>query len=658
MSEPTHPDSSASDIPQDDLPAARQTEAAAEKQDTPQDASPAEEQEQHDDAPEPEKTNPEDEKDFPPVLDESGAADGSDAKLSEDSDPARQEEAGQQDDQSTPADPHQTAPADQPGEEQQEKESEQPPLAEPPARTGVAPVINVPTGPDTGLGGFFDTLDERAKEWWATYRIRRARKKVLAVKAAKEQPVTPPSDEDSAKTPGPPPDAPAGHRARHSGSRSGPQSSPDDDSARIGLPKPPPAEQRPADQLFTGSIPVVAEEGSTPSADKAPVPSNEVDDDDRTTVLPAYRGDEPAAPASAPSRRELDELRRRNVIAQKATAIEKATSDPAPAPYGGSGYIGSAGWEYSYEPADDEEDLYTYIPPYNLPSRDTDPEPTQWDLARRVFVSVGALAAVISTLWMFGWFSPSEENPAILTQNGLQEAYADGWFSGELALLSPDHNWYWIWPLIALTLVAHSLYQWRPSQRSTPRQQRSGWWVGTASLLMLVLTAALHTGIFTLALLSAVTIAAALTQAIRQFNLYTARSDTERQLTDDIIGLFYGFAVIQAMSTLSIWLTQRGWDIPGIPAALWAIAGLLLCIWIAAFYSMTERGRITIALGLAWGLFWLVFPRILGEVTSVWVALGAALGAFIVILCTQSRRYRINHAERRAAMGRPLEDII
>lgn len=44
--------------------------------------------------------------------------------------------------------------------------------------------------------------------------------------------------------------------------------------------------------------------------------------------------------------------------------------------------------------------------------------------------------------------------------------------------------------------------------------------------------------------------------------------------------------------------------------------------------------------------------------TSVWIAIGAAMGAFIVILCTQSRRYRINHAERRAAMGRPLEDII
>ncbi|WP_258933587.1 hypothetical protein [Nesterenkonia pannonica] len=35
------------------------------------------------------------------------------------------------------------------------------------------------------------------------------------------------------------------------------------------------------------------------------------------------------------------------------------------------------------------------------------------------------------------------------------------------------------------------------------------------------------------------------------------------------------------------------------------------------------------------------------------MAVGAAISAFIVILATQSRRHRINHAERRAAMGLP-----
>ena len=57
-------------------------------------------------------------------------------------------------------------------------------------------------------------------------------------------------------------------------------------------------------------------------------------------------------------------------------------------------------------------------------------------------------------------------------------------------------------------------------------------------------------------------------------------------------------------------------------------------------------------------MFWLVFPRLLSDLQSVTVAIVAAMGAFIIILATQSRRHRINYAERRAAMGRPVDDII
>lgn len=609
LSEPTHRDSSASDFDSPDCPSADSAaEAATENA---QEETPTAVQEQE----------------------ESSAVEVTDAVEESVEDLAGASTENEDEDhldETEPVDDAAPAGEAEPVDEVEapEESAETEPRPEPVQHTGVAPLINVPTEPDKGLGGFFDTLDERTKNWWGTYQIRRARKKVLAAKAAEREAATKEAEETEA----------AAHRARERESTPPTEAAAATSAPHLDLPKPPPAEERPADQLFTGSIPVIEE--------------------DATTVIPAYRDSEPAPPAPPTSSSEQEEQRRRTVIAEKAAAIERATSESGPGPHAGAGYIGASYLQDYYEPADDEEDLYTYIPPYNLPSRDADPEPTQWDLARRIFVSAGALAAAVSALWMFGWFSSGEGSPAILTQGGLQEAYADGWFSGEQALLSPDHHWYWIWPLVALGVVIHALYQWRPSQQSTSRQQRTGWFVGAASGLMLVLTAALYAGNFTLTLLSAGGISIALTLTVRQFNLYTARTDTERQFTDDVVGLFYGFSLVQIMSALSVWLTQRGWDIPGIPTLFWALAGLVLAVWIAAFYSMTERGRISIALGLAWGLFWLVFPRILGEVTSVWIALGAALGAFIVILCTQSRRYRINHAERRAAMGRPLEDII
>lgn len=423
----------------------------------------------------------------------------------------------------------------------------------------------------------------------------------------------------------------------------------DAEAPKLSLPKPPPPENRP--QRNWVSLPLGELASEEPAQDEA-APEESPSADPQPPAPPApqpprersARDSRPMpwdadAPRAGRVRPDADADRRREIILEKASAIEAATT-PAAVPV-------------QEDDGDEEDDLYTYIPPYNLPSRDPDPPAQRSDFHRQVFVTLGAVAAFASLLWMFGLFG----SPAILGGGALDEVL-DGWFSGENALLSPDSNFFWLWPVVVSAIIAHTVFQWQESQKSTPRQQRSGWRIGLASLLMLGWTAAVHAELLTLAVLAALAMALALMDAIRQFNFHTARNTTERRLTDATAGLFAGWALVLAMSSLSVWLTALGIRIPGIPALLWALIGLLLCIWIGAFYSMTERGRITIALGLGWGMFWLIFPRLLSDLTSVGVAIGAAMGAFIVILATESRRHRINHAERRAAMGRPVEDII
>ncbi|WP_022871932.1 DMT family transporter [Nesterenkonia alba] len=476
--------------------------------------------------------------------------------------------------------------------------SEEVVLAEPHTSSAPSAPASSPSAAQESSPDFFDSLDQKLKSWWAQRQQRRAQKNAPPT----EQQTTPaegaaqPTAEGVTSTPSEPgPPAPGTGAEVSTGW---------EDATQI--------------------LPPVPEEDHPGESDPSETAEGRV-----------------ALPPPPRTRQQLDDDRQRHLIAQKAAAIEAATSGHQQ--------------PVRYESADDEEDLYTYIPPYNLPSRDPDPEPTTTDLARRIFVTLGAAAAVASVMWMLGWFGTES---SILPGNGLNEQYSGGWFSGEYALLTPDHNVYWLWPVLALGLVAHAVFQWQPSQESTPRQRRSGWLVGSAALGMLVVTAGLYAGWITIVALASVAMALTLLEAIRQFNHYTARNRMERQLTDDVVGLFFGFALVQATSALSARLTSWGWDIPGIPSLLWAGLGLFLCVWTAAFYSMTERGRVTIALGLGWGMFWLVFPRVFGEVSSPWVAIGAAMSAFIVILATQSRRHRINHAELRAAMGRPLEDII
>lgn len=355
---------------------------------------------------------------------------------------------------------------------------------------------------------------------------------------------------------------------------------------------------------------------------------------------PAETDDRPLPWDRAADSRSASAERRRAVILEKASAIEAATSrteEPLE----------------EDERADEEEDLYTYIPPYNLPSRDPDPAPRPHDLLRRLVVTLGAGAAVLSVLWMSGW----QSDVRILAVGGL-DGLVDGWYSGRRALLTPNAVHYWLWPLIVVGLVLHALHQWAPSQRSTPRQRRSGWLVACASWLMLGWTAAVHAGLLWLAVLASLAAALALLDAVRQFTFHTARSVSERRLTDRPVGLFAGWALVGAMSSVSIALTAVGVRIPGVPADLWGMVGLMATVWTGAYYAMTERGRMAVALGMGFGLLCLVFPRLFSDAPSAWVAVGAAFGAFIVVLATESRRHRINHAERRAAMGRPVDDII
>lgn len=472
---------------------------------------------------------------------------------------------------------------------------------------------------DSGKPDFFDDLDQRLRTWWAGRHERRAAKqrareeaRLAAEQQAAAQAQAEAEQAAAEQTP-PPPPAPAAHRTGL------PWENLDDATQVIPAYREPEPEQ-PA-QPEQPPAPEAA-----PGQEEANVP----------TTLPPAPGEVTTRPSPPPRvRRALDEQRQRSVIAQKAAAIEAATSSYDDPP--------------RYEFADDEEDLYTYIPPYNLPSREPDPEPDKWDFYRRIAVSVGAFSAFFSAVWMTG----------IFTSAGIFGSQLRGtWYDGDLALLTPERWWYWIWLPLTAGLIAHAIFQWKPSQESTPRQRRSGWLVAGASFLTAPLTLSLHYQWTVVAALLSLALVPPLLEAVRQFNQHTARNETERRLTDDPVGLFFGFALLQAGSALSALLTSWGWAIPGIPAGLWAMIGLGLCVWTAAFYSMTERGRITIAIALAWGMMWLVFPRVLGEATSVWVAVGAMMSAFIVLMATQSRRHRINHAERRAAMGRPLEDII
>lgn len=334
------------------------------------------------------------------------------------------------------------------------------------------------------------------------------------------------------------------------------------------------------------------------------------------------------------ARESLPEWRRRDRIVEKAQAIEAATERRAQA--------------IQLLESEPEPVPRTYIPPYNLPSTDPDPEPTGLDLLRRITVTLTWAAMVFAGAWSLGMIG---DRLRYLELGG-------GRYTADFSMLSMASWHVAIWPMLWIYLGVHVIHQWLPSQASAERQRHTGWRLAAAMVgvsLWLVLT---RLGLPWLDVVLWIGIGYLLVDAIHQFNLYTARNGTERAITDGAIGFFAGWAIIFATSLISVTLQRLGVDLLWIPGSVWAVLALIVVIWGTAMLTMTERGRITIALGLAWGLAAILGPRLIGgPMQSVWVAIVAAMGAFIVLLATENRRYRINHAEHRAALGHEPEDF-
>ncbi|MFB0834973.1 hypothetical protein ACX8Z9_07155 [Arthrobacter halodurans] len=292
---------------------------------------------------------------------------------------------------------------------------------------------------------------------------------------------------------------------------------------------------------------------------------------------------------------------------------------------------------------EDTEPEPIYVPPYNLPSTEPNPPEVQADLYRRTAQAVAAGVALLLGFLCLGVFGGETAHSTPGSP-----------FHPDFSLLSMDVDSFAVWGIILIGLAVSAVYSWHPSQRSSRRQRSLGYPTAGASLLGALWLLAARNGLAGTALWIAAALTAVLVYCLHQLNRRTARSTTERVLTDAPIGLFLGWMLALLPMSVGVWLTSRSIDVV-LPASWWAALSVVAATWAAVSFSMSERGRIIVALGFGWGLFWTMTARLLGPNDSALVAILAGVCAFIVILATENRRYQIGHAERRAARGQRTE---
>ena len=249
--------------------------------------------------------------------------------------------------------------------------------------------------------------------------------------------------------------------------------------------------------------------------------------------------------------------------------------------------------------------------------------------ARQIVVVISAVVAIVGAVIGSGFAGGTP----------IQDA-AGGALSASATPIAPAGPAFSIWSIIYLGLIAYAIWQALPAHRSDPRQQRLGYWVAAS----LILNAAWILSIqFNALALSLPIIVLLLVVLIRAFLICVATRPAnllEAIVVDGTIGLYLGWVCVATAANAAALLRAAGFRGGGVDGTLWAVAIIAVAGLIGVLLSIRDRGRISPALSLAWGLAWIGVGRLATGPVLPTVGIAALVAAAVVILFTLAVRLR------------------
>ncbi|MBD8044841.1 hypothetical protein H9638_13600 [Arthrobacter sp. Sa2BUA2] len=204
------------------------------------------------------------------------------------------------------------------------------------------------------------------------------------------------------------------------------------------------------------------------------------------------------------------------------------------------------------------------------------------------------------------------------------------------------------WLPVFTGALAYAVYQWLPSQRLNPRHGWTGWAAITAVVLGALWIWAAAGGSPAAATWIAMVQVLAGLAVIHMINGWPPSTRTEHLVTDVPAGVFLGVSVLALLASLGGWLVQDGADVGGWGPEAWTFIALVSVVVGVTTVCMTDRGHLSVALTVVWGLSWMGSARLLEDPAAVWPAVGAFTAAFLIIVSASSRRHQVDHAGRLA----------
>ena len=179
-----------------------------------------------------------------------------------------------------------------------------------------------------------------------------------------------------------------------------------------------------------------------------------------------------------------------------------------------------------------------------------------------------------------------------------------------------------IWGIIYIGWIAFVLYQFRPSQKESPRLRALGYWFALSCLLNGAWLFCWHYEQFALSVLVMLALLGSLIAAYLKLDVARlAVSPAEKWSVDIPFSMYLGWITVATVANISGFLYFIGWNGFGIAAQLWAVIMLFVASLLGLAMALTRRDA-GYLLVLVWAFIGIALKQSAAPmvVTAAWVA--------------------------------------
>lgn len=195
-----------------------------------------------------------------------------------------------------------------------------------------------------------------------------------------------------------------------------------------------------------------------------------------------------------------------------------------------------------------------------------------------------------------------------------------------------------IWGLIYIGWIAFLIFQFRPSQKESPRLRRLGYLFALSNLANAAWLFCWHYNEFGLSVLVMLVLLGLLIASYLRLDVNRVPvSRAEYWSVDVLFSVYLGWITVATVANITDWLYLVGWDGFGIPAQTWAVIMLAVASLLGLAMALTRRDAAYL-LVLVWAFVGIAVKQSPAPVVvlSAWMA--AALMLALAIFSLARRR--------------------